>query len=124
MAKLHPFALQVSDIAGARRWYCSEFDVEICYQDGARRMRRFDEIGMALAAPRSNPPQRWPISPRLNQRPLPPRGMLRRMAAFQKLDRQNWVQRVSRTFGQAAVRIALPGLFRRTWSNGSNMAYS
>jgi len=56
MDRLHPFALQVPDIAGALRWHCSGFDVEIRYQDGARGMRRFDDISLALAATRSNPP--------------------------------------------------------------------
>jgi hypothetical protein len=41
-----------------------------------------------------NLPLGRPRSLRRNERPLPPRGILTRMAALQKLDRQQWVARV------------------------------
>lgn len=56
MDKIHHIAIQVEDINKAVDWYCSQFDVEVGYQDETWAMLKFDNIYLAIVIPGQHPP--------------------------------------------------------------------
>ena len=53
---IHHVAIQVNDIGRALKWYSSNFNTEVVYQDDTWAMLRFDNIYLALVTPGQHPP--------------------------------------------------------------------
>jgi extradiol dioxygenase family protein len=55
MDKIHHIAIQVKDLKESIKWYISEFDCKVSYEDETWAMIEFANISLALVMPDQHP---------------------------------------------------------------------